>query len=156
MKKEPEEEVTQVEEVPQMKLYDSYEGPHIGDIVTVDFGANTYTDFLVEKDANTMNANTGLQRVFKGNYSPDTEMVVLKVAFIDPNDSSKTVIAKSNEEIEKYVNDGYQVLSAAVSLNTSLSSIADGLYETNAKQVDDNVTFFVSAQNINQEKGFSR
>ena len=54
------------------------------------------------------------------------------------------------------MNDGYQVLSAAVSLNTSLSSIADGLYETNAKQVDDNVTFFVSAQNINQEKGFSR
>ena len=153
----PSEETNQTVGLPvQESLYDSYTGPHIGDLVTIGFGANTYTDFLVEKDVNTVNTNTGLQRVFRGNYSPDTEMVVLKVAFMDPNDPSKTVIAHTNEEIKNWVNNGYQVLSAAVSLNTSLSSVADHLYETNSKQVDDNVTFYVSAQNINQEKGFSR
>ena len=156
VKEEVEEISEPMQSLPEEEFYDSYTGPHIGDVVTIDFGANTYTDFLVEKDVNTVNVSTGSQRVFKGNYSPDTEMVVLKVAFINPNDSSKTVIAKSNEEIKRYVNDGYQVLSAAVSLNTSLSSVADGLYETNSKQVDDNITFYVSAQNINQEKGFSR
>ncbi len=155
--KETIEEPTQVVETPvEETLYDSYKGPHIGDLVTIDLGANVYTDFLVEKDPNTMNTRTGLQRVFKGNYSPDTEMAVLKVAFIDPSDSSKAIIAKSNEEIKNCINNGYQVLSAAVSLNTSLSSVADGLYETDSKQVDDNVTFYVSAQNINQEKGYSR